>query len=146
LVEEAAMGEASRDAPAGDHRHILAINDDAMVLDLFRDLLEDEGYRVSTQLFLDKDLAAIADMAPDLIILDYMWPTDDTGWSLLQMLRMEPQTAHIPIVLCTGAVREVEGMAGHLAEMAVRVVFKPFNIDQLIDEVRAALAEPPHAG
>ena len=117
------MGGASRGAAAGDRRHMLATNDDAMVLDLFRDLLEDENCRVSTQRFLDKDLAAIADMALDLIILDCMWPTGDSGWSLLQMLRMDPQTAHIPIVLCTGAIRELDGMA-------VRVVFKPFNIDQ----------------
>jgi hypothetical protein len=35
-----------------------------------------------------------------------MWASEDASWSLLPMLRMEPQTASIPIVLCTGAVPE----------------------------------------
>lgn len=98
-------------------RHILAINNEAAVLALFRDLLEVEGYRVTTQVYVDKDLDAIVGLTPDLIILDYMWPEEDAGWSLLQMLRMDPRTVRIPIVLCTGAVREVEALRGHLAEM-----------------------------
>jgi DNA-binding response OmpR family regulator len=52
--------------------HITAINNDAAVLSLFRDLLEEEGYAVTTQAYLEKDLVAIARLAPDLIILDYM--------------------------------------------------------------------------
>jgi CheY-like chemotaxis protein len=127
-------------SPDGRRRHIVAINNDAMVLGLFRDLLEDEGYRVTTQTYLDKDLAALAQLAPDLIILDYMWAEEDNGWSYLQMLRMNPSTATIPIVLCTGAVREVEALASHLDDMAVQVVLKPFNIDRLVDVIAAALS------
>src|SRR5690349_14735024 len=133
---EAAMPD---DRPDAARPHVLAINDDSMVLALFRDLLEDDGFQVSTQTYIDKDVAGVVSLAPDVIIMDYMWPGDDNGWSYLQMLRMDPQTTDIPIVLCTGAVREVEAMGAHLAEMSVRVVLKPFNIDQLLDAVRAAL-------
>lgn len=121
-------------------RHILAINNDADVLDLFRELLQDEGYRVTTQAYADKDLKAIVGLEPDLIVLDYMWPSDDAGWSLLQMLRMEPKTAKIPVVLCTGAVREVEALSGHLTEMRVGVILKPFDIDHLTAAIAEALA------
>ncbi|HET7091823.1 MAG TPA: response regulator [Thermomicrobiales bacterium] len=130
-------------SPDGHQRRILAINNDAMVLGLFRDLLEDEGYRVTTQTYIDKDLGALAQAAPDLVILDYMWAEEDNGWSYLQMLRMDPGTAAIPIVLCTGAVREVEALASHLQDMGVRVVLKPFNIDQLIDVIAEALTPEP---
>jgi hypothetical protein len=41
----------------GYHRHILAINNDPAVLALFRDLLEEAGYQVSTQNYVDRDLA-----------------------------------------------------------------------------------------
>jgi CheY-like chemotaxis protein len=119
--------------------HILAINNDLSVLALFSDLLEEEGYRVSTLAYAEKDLAEIKALAPDLIVLDYMWAGEDAGWSLLQLLRMDPGTAAIPIVLCTGAVREVEALGAHLAEMGVRVVLKPFNIDRLLDAITAAL-------
>lgn len=121
-------------------KHILAINNDDAVLDVFRQLLGDEGYRVSTQQYAGRDLTKIAALAPDLIILDYMWATDDSGWSLLQILRMDPGFAKIPIVLCTGAVREVRELAGRLEEMRVRVVLKPFDIDELLVAVADGLA------
>jgi len=121
--------------------HILAINNEPAVLDLFRDLLEDEGYRVTTRVYADKDMTAITDIGADLIILDYMWPDEDAGWSLLQMLRMDPRTAAIPIVLCTGAKRKVEELDGHLREMGVRVVLKPFVLEALLVAVADGLAE-----
>jgi CheY-like chemotaxis protein len=55
------------------------------------------------------------------------------------MLRMDPATAPIPIVLCTGAVREVKALEDHLVAMGVTVVLKPFNIDQLVDAIRDRL-------
>jgi CheY-like chemotaxis protein len=138
LVEEPAMSPPSSDP---DRRpHILAVDNDAMILELFRDLLEDEGYQVSTQAVADKDLGVVGQLAPDLIILDYMWAGEDNGWSYLQALRMDPGTAKIPIVLCTGAIRDVEGLRPRLDELGIRVVFKPFNLDELLAVIADALA------
>lgn len=122
-------------------RHILAVNQSQDVLDLFQTLLQEEGYRVTTQSFVDKDMQAVQEMAPDLIVLDYMWEYEDSGWAFLQMVRMNPATQAIPIVLCTGAVNRVESLRGHLAEMGVRIVLKPFNIEDLLDEIAVALEE-----
>jgi len=119
----------------GHRRHILAINNDAAVLALFRDLLEEAGYQVSTQTYVDRDLTQIKVIKPALIVLDYMWANEDASWSLLQMLRMDPATAAIPIVLCTGAVHEVKALEDHLVTMGVTVVLKPLNIDQLVDAI-----------
>ena len=132
-------------SPNGYQPHILAINNDPAVLSLFRDLLQEAGYQVSTQNYIDRDLAQIKILKPDLIILDYMWATEDASWSLLQMLRMDPATVGIPIVLCTDAVREVETLAPHLLDMGTTVVLKPFNIDQLVDAIRERLTpeQPP---
>jgi DNA-binding response OmpR family regulator len=44
--------------------HLLVINNSEDVLRLFEDFLTDEGYRVTTQAYLDKDLNTIAEMAP----------------------------------------------------------------------------------
>ena len=126
-------------SPDGHLPHILAINNDPDVLALFRDLLEEEGFQVSTQPYVDRDLAQIKALAPALIVLDYMWANEDASWSLLQMLRMDPVTATIPVVLCTGAVREVEALADHLLTMGVSVILKPFNIDQLVEAIRGQL-------
>src|SRR5215212_11507043 len=130
----------SSPSPDGHRPQILAINNDPAVLALFRDLLEEAGYHVSTQTYVDRDLAQIKVLKPDLIVLDYMWATEDDSWSLLQMLRMDPATAAIPIVLCTGAVREVAALQPHLMDMGISVVIKPFNIDHLVDVIRERLA------
>jgi len=123
--------------------HVLVLNDDQAVLDLFRELLSDEGYRVTTQRYALRDLAEIERLQPDLIVLDYMWPGDDNGWSMLQMLKMNPATGPIPCVLCSAAVREIESLQPRLDEMGVRVVLKPFNLDELLAAVAAALADRP---
>jgi CheY-like chemotaxis protein len=120
----------------GHRQHILAINNDPAVLAHFRDLLQEVGYQVSTQTYVDRDLAKIKALKPDLIVLDYMWANEDASWSLLQMLRMDPATTATPIVLCTGAVHEVKALEQHLVAMGVTVVLKPFNIDQLVDAIR----------
>jgi CheY-like chemotaxis protein len=92
--------------------HILCINHSPDILNLMRNLLEEESFRVTTQSRIDKDLEAVAEIAPDVIIMDYMWARSDDEWVLLTMLKRDPATRHIPLVLCTGAVREVGGAAG----------------------------------
>lgn len=125
---------------APGQRHILAINNSVDVLALFAELLQDEGYRVSTRTYVDKDLNAIEELAPDLIILDYMWAAEDFGWSLLQMLRMNRGTADMPIILCTGALAHVRETENHLMTMKIEVVYKPFQIDHLLDVIQRVLA------
>lgn len=127
----------SEEAP---RTHILAINQSQEVLDLFKALLEeDEGYRVTTQSFVEKDLKAIQKLAPDLIIVDYMWDFEDEGWAFLQMVKMNPATQNIPVVLCTGAANRVESLSGHLQRMGIRVVIKPFNLVDLLDAITLSL-------
>lgn len=53
--------------------HILAINHAPDLLLLLQDLLTDEGYRVTIQSHLERDLKVFDEIAPDLIIIDYMW-------------------------------------------------------------------------
>jgi DNA-binding response OmpR family regulator len=45
--------------------------------------LGEAGYQVSTQTYVDRDLAQIKSLKPDLIVLDYMWANEDASWSLL---------------------------------------------------------------
>lgn len=121
--------------------HILAVDESDDILELFRILLEEEGYRVTTHSYITKDLKRIAALDVDLIILDYMWEYEDSGWSFLQMLKMNPASEAIPVVLCTGAVARVRELGAHLQHMNVRVVIKPFDLDHLLGEIVLALDE-----
>ncbi|MGN6031513.1 MAG: response regulator [Thermomicrobiales bacterium] len=126
-----------------DASHIVAINHAPEVLALLDDLLTEEGYRVTTRSHLDRDLQDLHDLEPDLIVIDYMWPTEDDNWALLQLIRLDPVIKAIPIILCTGAVAETRSMAEHLAQMQVHVVWKPFNLDDLLKAITGALERKP---
>ncbi len=122
--------------------HILVINDTPEILDLFRELLEEEGYRVSVDRFTidaDKKLAEVKTFAPDLIILDNMIGNEGPGWQLLQLLKMDRETRAIPVIICTGAVHQVKDLQPHLEDMGVAVVLKPFDIDYLLGEIAKVL-------
>jgi CheY-like chemotaxis protein len=133
--------EATPMSDPNPKHHIFVVNNSQDVLALFSTLLTGEGFRVTTQPYVDKDLDKIVELAPDLIVLDYMWAEEDEGWSLLQMLKMDPRTISIPAIVCTGAIREVEQLRPHLQEMNVDVIYKPFDIDVLLTAIRARLPD-----
>ena len=126
-------------------RHILVINDTVAILELFRTLLEEEGYRITTDDF-SVDMLAMLDRVkaerPDLIVLDFIVGDEGKGWQFLQMLKMDRAARDIPVVVCTAAAKMVEELQTHLDVMGVGVVLKPFDIDIVITEIARKL-EPP---
>src|SRR5688500_5135770 len=127
----------------GRQPHILVVNDTQEILDLLQELLEDEGYRVTTSLAL-LDLAKVKALAPDIMIQDLLFEgTQELGWKFLTLVRLDPELARIPLILCTAAVRTVNDpeMAEQLNRQGIRVVLKPFTIDDLLttlNETRTA--------
>ena len=122
--------------------HVLAVNHSEELLGVYHLLLEETGYRVTTQPTAAQDLDGIRADPPDLVILDCVWAGDDAGWAMLELLRADRATARTPIVLCTGAIREVEDQGERLTGQNVRMVLKPFDIDELLGTVAGALGIP----
>jgi len=119
--------------------HILVINDTQEVLEVMRDLLEDEGYRVTLHSDAIRDIDRIREIAPDMVILDHLMGDEEYGWQIIQKLRLDRELARLPIVVCTAAARMVRELEGHLKAKGITVVLKPFDIDDLLNAVRAAL-------
>jgi two-component system, OmpR family, response regulator VicR len=130
-------------AADGRQPYILVVNDTQEILDLLQELLEEEGYRVTTSLAL-LDLDKVRALAPDVIVQDLLFEgTQELGWKFLTLVRLDPELARIPLVLCTAAVRTVNDpeMAEQLDRQGIRVVLKPFTIEDLLttlSEVRTA--------
>ena len=124
---------------------ILVINDTPEILDLFQDLLGDEGYRVIPDRFTIEAaemLRHVEGLQPDLIVLDYLIGQEALGWQFLQMLKMDRATRAIPVIVCTAAARQAQEMEPQLDKMGVAVVLKPFDIDHLLDVIRTTLDAP----
>ena len=129
--------------PDPKRRHILVVNDTEEILDLFRDILEGMGHRMTAWSYSPDDLAKVTEVKPDLIVLDLMLgPTELQGWALLQKVRMSRETEDIPVVLCTAATNWVREQEGWLAANAVKVVLKPFKIEHLEHAIEHALGLP----
>jgi len=120
-------------------QHILVINDTQEVLEVMRDLLEDEGYRVTLHSDAIRDIQRIREIAPDMVILDHLMGDEEYGWQIIQKLRLDRDLAQLPIIVCTAAARMVRELEGHLKAKGITVVLKPFDIDDLLNAVRAAL-------
>lgn len=125
-------------------KHILVINDTQEILDLFRMILEDEGYHVTALGFAVEDLRKIIDIAPDLVVLDLVFDREYVGWQTLQKMKMHRDTEKIPVLICTAEIRKAQEIQGYLAEKGVGLLLKPFDIDELIAQVTRLL--PPGTG
>jgi CheY-like chemotaxis protein len=129
------VGKRVAKVAAAQQKHIFVINDTVAILDLFRELLEEEGYRVTTDGFsveLLEMLGRVKADRPDLLVLDFIIQDEGRGWQFLQLLKMDRATADIPVIVCTAAVKLVEELQMHLDTMGVSVVLKPFDIEHLL--------------
>jgi signal transduction histidine kinase/DNA-binding response OmpR family regulator len=79
---------------------ILAIDDDAMALELVDAILSQEGFQVHRAFGGEEGIAAARRETPALIILDLLMPEVD-GFTVVERLRADPTTATIPIVILT---------------------------------------------
>ena len=118
---------------------ILVVNDTQEILDLFRILLEDEGYEVILSSYPLQTVKQVEQIAPELIILDLMFGDEKFGFQMLEMLKLSRATMSIPVIVCTAALQAVREMEGYLVSKGIAVVYKPFDIDELIKVVSQAL-------
>ncbi len=123
-------------------QHVLVMNDNQEILDAFQMILEDEGYQVTMASYVINDMQEMRHIHPDLIILDFMFDGKDTGWQMVQLLKMHQPTADIPVIICTAAQREVREIESFLQAKGIAIVYKPFDIQELLDAVKKALRFP----
>ena len=120
-------------------RHVLVVNDTEEIVELFREIIEGMGHRVTATSYAPDDLVEIQKVEPDLVILDLIMGGEKLGWQLAQKMRMSRDTEAIPIVICTAATEDVREQEGWLTANAIKVVLKPFSVDDLELAVQKAL-------
>jgi CheY-like chemotaxis protein len=124
---------------------IMVVDDSQELLDLFRELLTDEGYEVVINAAGIRDAAEVEQVRPDLIILDHVMGGAAVGLQMVRQLQLQPATAAIPVIVCTAASLGPDEMECYLQAPGIRFVLKPFDVDDLLQSVRRALAPEPGA-
>jgi two-component system, OmpR family, KDP operon response regulator KdpE len=116
---------------------VLIVDDDQMLRDMLRDLLDDVGYRTVTASNGAAGLDTLRRAAPDLVLLDVAMPVMD-GLTFLRRRSAEDCRPTVPIVVMSAQSREAEArLLG-----AQQFVSKPFDLDNLLDVVDRCLHPP----
>jgi len=125
------------DLPGG---HILVIDDEPMLLELFTELLTNEGYHVTAEALPCLDVAHVLAVAPDLIVLDLLVGNNASGTTFLEMLKADPAARCLPVLVCSGAHDRLAALAERLRAWHCHVVTKPFVVDTFLAAVASCLA------
>ncbi len=120
-----------------DAQRILVVDDEHDIAELVSYNLEKEGFDVTTAMDGEEALEKIRVKRFDLVILDLMLPGIQ-GIDLCRVLRNDPKTRHLPIVMLTAKTDEVDRILG-LEMGADDYVSKPFSVRELIARIKAVL-------
>ncbi|NHZ95810.1 EAL domain-containing protein [Massilia sp. CCM 8734] len=116
---------------------ILIVDDEAQNRRLLAVLLRPEGYSTTSAASGEEALAAIGEEAPDLILLDITMPGMD-GYQVASILKANPATANIPIIMVTAHLERTARLAG-LDAGAEDFLTKPVDRAELWLRVRNLL-------
>lgn len=104
---------------------IYVVDDEPLVCDLTRRMLERAGYRVQLMTNCTEATAGLRERLADLLLLDLSLP-DGSGMQLCRQLKHAPATARVPIVILTGwSMPALRGEA--IAAGAADLLAKPFS-------------------
>ncbi|WP_208280526.1 response regulator [Massilia oculi] len=124
-----------RDKPADGRRTVLVVEDEAPFARILYDLARELDYRCLVAMSADEGLALAVSQRPDAVLLDVRLP-DRSGLTVLQQLKDNPSTRHIPVHVISSI--ENGGEALHLG--AIGYALKPTSREEL-EEVFRKLQE-----
>lgn len=117
----------------GASGRVLVVEDDDKSSRLMCELFRLRGYEPHAVPTGATALAAARDLAPQLILMDIQLPDSD-GSSVLQALRADPATAHIPVVAVTALAMDGD-RERLLADGFDAYLSKPIDVASLVDHV-----------
>lgn len=121
-------------------KKILIMDDDPTIADLLAEALAYEGYEtfMTTQSLRFYD--AVREHQPDLILLDLMMPYLD-GRDELKLMSMG--VGHqIPVIVVTAFLEAGNEEAEFRQAGVVHIVYKPFDLEKLVELVKTTIGEP----
>lgn len=120
-------------------KRVLVVDDEPNIVLSLEFLMKKAGFEVEVARNGQEALEAIARRPPDVLLLDVMMPEMD-GFEVCERLRAEPRGRATKVVMLTARGRDSERQRG-LALGADAYVTKPFSTRELVERVKAMLAE-----
>lgn len=122
---------------------IISIEDSPALQRLLALTMRGSGIDIEAFLLGAPGLEAAMENPPDLIVLDLGLP-DMPGWDILERLRSDPSTAHVPVVVATGESRSA--VINRLGELNAVMLEKPYTGAVLRANIRVLLEASEEVG
>lgn len=116
---------------------VLVIEDEADLREVLQYNLAQAGHRPFAAATGEAGLKLAQEVRPEIVLLDLMLP-DISGTSVAKVLRREPETQLVPIIMVTAKSEEIDRIVGFEIG-ADDYVVKPFSVRELMLRVDAVL-------
>ena len=116
---------------------VLVVEDEPAQREVLSYNFEAEGFRVAQAGNGEEALILVDEIAPDVIVLDWMLPSV-SGIEVCRRLKSRPETRGVPIIMLSARSEEVDRVRG-LETGADDYVIKPYSLVELMARVRAQL-------
>lgn len=120
-------------------KHILCIEDEPDMIELFSIILQRKGFKVSAATGGEEGLRLVREMIPDLVLLDLMMP-DMGGWQVYQQMKADDKTKNIPVIIVTAKAQSIDKVLGLSIAKVDDYITKPFSPSNLLDNINKVLA------
>ena len=120
-------------------KKILIVDDEDDILHFLELVLREKGYEVATASGGHEALTKAQLERPDLVLLDIMMPQMD-GWEVLKLLRVDEETAHIPVAMLSARTEAKDRVQG-LQEGAIDYICKPFALPELLSKIEGIFSQ-----
>src|SRR6266513_1303174 len=123
---------------------ILVADDQRFIRDMVRITLSTQGWTIAEAATPDQTVDLAHRDPPRAVLLDVNFDEDNgpTGFDVCKILKQDPATKEIPVVMLTARDSSADRKAG-LAAGASHYLVKPFGPIDLINTLRGILGEPP---
>lgn len=116
---------------------ILLVDDNQSQLELMQSYLRESGYKVIRITSAKEAVKHALIHKPDVIVTDVVMP-GMSGFELCRRLKNNPETADVPIVICSSKDQEIDRLWG-MKQGAQAYLTKPFSREQFLRAVNLAL-------
>jgi len=119
-------------------KKIMVVDDEIIILDGIKILLEMKGYDVVAIDNGPDCLEKIKAAAPDLLLLDILMP-EMNGWEVLSNLAK--MNIDVPVIILTAKIQTIDIIIGRKNPLVREYITKPFKNDYLLKKIREITGE-----
>jgi CheY-like chemotaxis protein len=118
---------------------IAVVNENTMFLSLLDDLLTKQGYDVIVCKESSAAYEIIKKEKPDLVLLDIRREHQEGGWTVLELIKLDPATKSIPVIVTSADTGALEEQEENLRKLGYTILPKPFDLEGLLEKISEML-------